>query len=489
MPSLDLRFHPWRERPLDAPFRSLWIEEALARDGSLSPPLRSATRSDVCIVGGGFTGLWTALRLREGDPGVSVTVVEADFCGAGASGRNSGATGSWWGKLPALLRLLGPADAQKVLDASSDAVRDIETFVTEHAIDCALRRGPSVWSATAAAQLGAWDKVFEAAEQIGRPAPWRRLEPAQLRELFGTTGPTLAGVILDRAMRLQPAALARGLRARALATGTVIHERSPIERIERRPEGLRVSTAGGGRIDCRQVVLAANAWMAHLPGLRPHITVVSSDMVVTDPIPELLERVGLRHRPDGINSRLMLNYGGTTPDGRVFLGRGGGSVAFRGRVDGRFDASPRQLAQVESDFRHLYPELADVPIARGWSGPVDRSTTGLPWFGSLEGHPDVHYGIGYSGHGVGATALGGRILAARVLGRQDGWTEVAHCLQRARRGRFPPEPLRFVGGMLVKGAVQRKEVAEREGREPGRLDRALARLAPATITESRSQRS
>ncbi|MCC7060094.1 MAG: FAD-dependent oxidoreductase [Burkholderiaceae bacterium] len=255
-------------------------------------------------------------------------------------------------------------------------------------------------------------------------------------------------------------------------------------RISGRTDSLSVYTQQG-RVACERLVLAANAWMAHLPEFHPHIAVVSSDIVATDPIPELLARRGMLRRPHGVNSRLMLNYGGITPDGRVYLGRGGGSIAFRGRIDRRFDYCPRQAAEVQADFRYLYPELDDVPITRAWAGPIDRATTGLPWFGRLEACSGVYYGIGYSGHGVGASALGGRILASMLLGKQDDWATVGQCLKRARRGRFPPEPVRFVGGHAVRAAVVRKEHAEREGRRPTRLDQALAALAPATISQAR----
>jgi glycine/D-amino acid oxidase-like deaminating enzyme len=169
------------------------------------------------------------------------------------------------------------------------------------------------------------------------------------------------------------------------------------------------------------------------------------------------------------------------------VGRGGGTLGFAGHVGPAFDFSPKQAAEVEADFRFLYPELRDVPIARAWAGPVDRSTTGLPWFGQLEQDPRVHYAIGYTGHGVGASALGGRILASALLDRRDEWSSLAQCFQRARQGRYPPEPVRYLAGRVVRAAVARKERAEREGRQPWAIDKSLARLAPATISDFRKR--
>jgi len=303
--------------------------------------------------------------------------------------------------------------------------------------------------------------------------------------MFGK-GPYLAGVVEDRVTRAQPAMLARGLRRVAINMGVDVFEQSPVEHISGEPDRLTVRTREGV-ITADRVVLAANAWMAHLPEFRPYVMVISSDIVITDPIPDLLEQHGFRNRPGGHNSRLMLNYGGITPDGRVYVGRGGGTLAFAARIGPAFDFSPKQAAEVTDDFRFLYPELRDVPIARAWAGPVDRSTTGLPWFGALEADARVHYAIGYTGHGVGASALAGRILAAAVLSHNDEWGSLADCFRRARQGRYPPEPLRYVAGRIVRASVARKERAERDGRTPWRIDKSLARLAPATISDFRKR--
>jgi glycine/D-amino acid oxidase-like deaminating enzyme len=484
--NLDIAFRPWRapangERP-----RSLWVDEALAKEAN-EPinVLRGKYDSDVCIIGGGFTGLWTAIRLRQLDPALRVTIVEADRCGTGASGRNSGGIGHWWGKLPTLLRLLGPQDAVRLVHESEQAMRDIRAFVTEHQISCDIRDTPSVWSATAPVQIGAWDIVFRAADKVGLTPPLRPLSQDELKRMFGK-GPYLAGVIEDGIMRAQPALLARGLRRVVSNLGVAIFEESPVVSIA--ADGRRLAVlAEDGTVTAEKIVLAANAWMAHLPEFRPYVMVISSDVVITDPIPDILEKHGLRNRPGGHNSRQMLNYGGITPDGRVYLGRGGGTLAYDAHIGPEFDYSPKRAADAEDDFRFLYPELRDVPIARAWAGPVDRSTTGLPWFGRLVQDDRVHYAIGYTGHGVGASELGGRILASDVLDRRDEWSSLADCFLRARSGRFPPEPLRYVAGRVVRAAVDRKERADRDGRKPWAIDKSLAKLAPATISDFRKR--
>jgi glycine/D-amino acid oxidase-like deaminating enzyme len=289
-------------------------------------------------------------------------------------------------------------------------------------------------------------------------------------------------------LKVQPAKLARELRRVALELGVQIYEHSPVRTVEAGAGGPVVRTAAGG-VAADQVVLAANVWMAHLPPFKDTVMVVSSDVVATDPIRDVLVERGLDRRPGGTNSSTMISYGGLTPDGRVYLGRGGGTLAFAARVTQRFDYSPSQADEVRRDFRYLYPELFDIEIPHAWSGAVDRSPSGLPRFGKLNGDDRIHYAIGYTGHGVSATSEAGHILASAVLRRDDHWGEVADLYLRAQGGVFPPEPVRYLAGRVVRKAVAAKDQTERAGREPSRLIKKLAGLAPATIADFGRRRS
>jgi len=475
-----LTFRKWRRNGAPPRHRSLWVDEALEREGTAeSNRLRDHIQADVAIVGGGLTGLWTAIRLKEADPGISVVVLEADRCGTGASGRNSGALGHYWSRLPVLVRYFGEADAVRLVMASTEAVDDTHRFISANGIECQARRGPSVWSTNSRSQIGAWEGVFRMADKLGIAPPYRRLSPQDLKDYFGD-GPYHSGVSDDNATRLQPALLSRGLRRVAVAHGVAIYEETPVLDISGDERTLTVRAANG-TVVCSNVVLAANAWMAHLAEFRRHVMVLSSDVVVTDPIPERLEDLGMRQRPGGVNSRQMLNYGGLTPEGRVYLGRGGGTIAYGARIGPEFDFSQKQAAEVEADFRFLYPELKDVPIARSWAGPIDRSTTGLPHFGQLQSDRRIHYAIGYTGHGLGASNIGGHVIAAKILGKRTEWSDIGDILNRAHNGYYPPEPIRFVAGKIVRAAVLRKEMGERNGRKPCVLDAQLSKLALATI--------
>ena len=173
------------------PVRSLWLQEAL-RGGEDSPPLRGDARADVCIVGGGFTGLWTALSLTERDPALDVAIVEADVCGGGASGRNGGFVLSLWAKFSALESVCGATEALRLARASADAVGRIATFCREHGIDAQLRQDGWLWTATNRAQIGAWDSTLASAEAHGEH-PFERLAPAEVARRSGSPS-HLAGV-------------------------------------------------------------------------------------------------------------------------------------------------------------------------------------------------------------------------------------------------------------------------------------------------------
>jgi glycine/D-amino acid oxidase-like deaminating enzyme len=221
-----------------------------------------------------------------------------------------------------------------------------------------------------------------------------------------------------------------------------------------------------------------NAWATEVRELRRGVVTVASDIVITDPVPERLEALGL---PDGLSisdSRLMVHYYRTTADGRLAFGKGGGRLAYGPRIGARYDGPSPRADWVTSQLRATYPQLADVPIAGSWTGPVDRTIDGVPFFTAL-GRPDLVCGLGYSGNGVAPSALGGRILASLALGRED---EYSRCglVRRPPRG-LPPEPLRYAGGRLVQGAVRRKEQAADDHRSALKIDLVLTRLAPSGL--------
>ena len=463
---------------MEARQKSYWLAEALAAEGNPVPasPWEGEGRTDVCIVGGGFTGLWTAIHLKQLRPSTDVVVLEMDVCGSGASGRNGGFAMTWASKLSTILKICGAQEGLRLLRASQDAVKAIGAFARQHGFDAHFRPDGWLWTAADRGQLGAWEDIVEAHKKLGSDA-FADLSPAELARRAGSAA-HLAGVYEEAVATVQPARLARGLRKAALALGVRIHEGTPMAGLDYGRK-MRVRTPKGS-VAAEKIVLATGTWAAQMPAFRRTMMPLAADMIVTAPAPERLAESGLTTGVAISDSSMLVHYYRTTVDGRIVFGKGGGAFAFGGRVGTRFDGPAPRAREMAATLKRWYPKLASVPIADSWIGPVERTATGLPFFGSLPGQPDVFYGLGYTGNGVGPSYLGGRILASLALGLGDEWSSTP--LAQGPRGNFPPEPFRYVGAHMVRGAVKRKEKAEAVGKNANRIDNFLASLAPAGLT-------
>ncbi|MGE7956063.1 FAD-dependent oxidoreductase [Pseudomonas sp. NPDC089530] len=457
------------------PMRPFWLEQALNSERAADcPPLQGDTSADVCIVGGGYTGLWTAIQLKEQDPRLDVVLIEADICGAGASGRNGGCALSWSAKYFTLERLFGVEEAVRLVKESEQSIRAIGTFCERYGIDAEYRPDGTLYTATNPAQCGATDGVIAALERQGIHS-FEKRPLVDVQRLAGSTR-HLDGWFSPAAASVQPGKLVRGLRRVALQLGIRMFENTAMSAME---EGVPVSVhTPGGRVRARQLVLAMNAWMARaFPRFERSVAIVSSDMLITEPRPELLKSIGLTSGVTVLDSRIFVHYYRNTPDGRIMLGKGGNTFAYGGRMLPVFDQPSPYAGLLRRSLGEFFPAFAEVPVAATWNGPSDRSVTGLPFFGRMSASGNVFYGFGYSGSGVGPCHMGGQILASLVLGLDNPWTRSP--LVNGPLGYFPPEPLRYLGSLLVRNAIRRKERAEDRGCRPRHLDVRLARLAAA----------
>ncbi len=455
--------------------RSLWLQECPLVPAE-RPPLEGDARADVAIAGGGYVGLWTALLLKEQEPACDVAIVEQDFCGSGASGRNGGFALSWWAKLKTLTRLCGREDGVRLAKASEAALSEIEAFCEAKGIDAHFIRRGWLWTATTESQMGSWEACVRLAEELG-VGPWKRLAPDEVAARAGSRA-HLGGVLDTSAATVQPAALALGLRRAALDAGVRIYERSPIVDID--PDDPALVTARG-RLRAGKVVIALNAWAARLPELKRALVVLSSDIIATNPIPDGLRKIGWTGGESITDSQLRVDYYRTTRDGRIAFGKGAGAIALAGRMGPEFERNPRAGKDAEADLRAYYPSLEGASITHQWSGPIDKTMSGIPVFGRLRGRERILYGVGFSGNGVGPSRVGGKILSSLVLGLRDEWSECPLVEQRFER--FPPEPLCYLAARLVRGAVVRKETAEIAGKRARAIDVRLAALAPAGLED------
>ena len=452
--------------------RSLWLQEALlGEEAAETPELLETIEADVCIVGGGYTGLWTALRIKELQPDATVVLLEADICGGGPSGRNGGFALSWWPKIETLQKRLGKEEALRLVKASEAAIAEIGEFCEREGVDAHFHQGGWLWTATSPAQVGSWEGAVAAAEAHDEH-PFELLSGDEVQARTGS--PVHLGAAYEKtAATVQPALLVRGLRRVALERGVRIYERTAMIDLEREAGAVRTPS---GAVRAGAVVLALNAWAIKIRELSRALVAVASDMVATAPMPERLAESGWTGGEAISNCRLMVHYYRTTKDGRVAFGRGGGRLAFGGRVNSNFDYSGGQTEELKADLVRLVPAAEGVPVTNAWGGPIDRTTDGLPFAGRLPGRVPIVYGTGYSGNGVAPSLTFGKILASSALGLADEWSGAG--LNQGVPSRFPPEPVRFLGGLVVREAVRRKEGREDRGLTCDPVTGAVAGLAP-----------
>jgi glycine/D-amino acid oxidase-like deaminating enzyme len=369
-------------------------------------------------------------------------------------------------------------DALWLADETTNAVNALGPYLAAREIDAEYRQSGWLWTATTPAHVGAWNAVVETASRLGREWIFSAQSAAEIARRSGSSA-HLAGICEPINGTVHPGKLGRGLARIAAGLGVDLYENTPATGIERsRPARIRAPKA---TVTADRVVIATNAWAASLPELQRQFVCVSSSVVATPEIPERLAAIGWTGGESISDSQATVTYYRTTLGGRIIFGKGGGRLYYTGAPAIVVFDEPSGIAEAAADFRRVYPMLADVPLERCWSGPIDRTYDSLPLLGHLAGAPHLLYGIGWSGNGVNPSRLGGRILAGLVLERRERWTQNGLIDRTARR--FPPEPLRYLGGALVRGAMFRKDRRELADEPPSWLDRKLASLAPSGLED------
>jgi glycine/D-amino acid oxidase-like deaminating enzyme len=463
-----------------------WLEEA--GDAAPLPELVGERRADVLVIGGGYTGMWAAWQVKRLEPGASVILLEAEICGHGPSGRNGGFCNSMWISLPNLGRRWGERAALAVAQASSEAVDGIEAFCREQEVDAWFRRAGHLYASTAPAHDGAWEQAIAACAAIGEPAVLRHLDAGELAARCASPA-FRGGALAADVATVQPARLALGLRARLLEAGVHIYERSSVRRLsdasdidplqawsmsDARFGGEVVARTGGGAVRAGAAIVAIGgaAKAPHAP-LRNALTVSSSHIVLTEPVPDVLEEIGWTGGECITDSRALVDYFRTTPDGRIAFGWGGGRIAMGARLGGRAELDAEVVAAAAARLRQYFPALAGRRLTHAWGGPIDVSPTHTPIVVPLAGGR-AFTAAGYTGNGVGPSHMVGRVLASLALDRRDEHSRLP-IVDPAPQG-VPPEPFHWLGGEIIRRALRSKEEAELAHRRPSFVSEAIARL-------------
>jgi glycine/D-amino acid oxidase-like deaminating enzyme len=414
--------------------------------------------------------LWSALALKEREPSAHVVLLEAEVCGAGPSGRNGGFLHGYWAPLAGLLPSLGRERGVELARAGDRIIPAVRAFCAARGEDVWLRESGMLMVSAAPRQDAVVERAAAVAASVGAEEEAVFLDEEAVARHVRSPAFRCAVFFRDGAT-VQPARLVHALRRAVIDAGVDLLEHTPAAKIR---DGS--VTTPKGQVRAPEVIVAVNAAAAGWRPVARHVTNFGSYVVLTEPVPDLLEEIGWTGGEAVLDARMFLHYFRTTKDGRVLMGSGSGPIGFRGRVDSRFTGDLPTAARAERGLRRLLPALAGARIERAWGGPIDVSADHLPFFGTVQGKR-IHYGLGYSGHGVGPTWLGGQILASLALGLDDEWTALP--LASRRVPSLPPEPLKRLGGGLVRSSILACEQADEEGRGrplPARLGAALPRL-------------
>ncbi len=447
-----------------------WLDEA----GTPEPaaPLGADLEADVVVIGGGFTGLWAAWHLRQLEPEARVVLLEADLCGYGPSGRNGGFCNVMWFSLPNMRERWGDEAALAVANAAGEAVAGVEAFCVEQGVDAWFHRGGYLQVSAAPAQDGIWSEAVDACRALGAINAIQVLSPEEAAARCASPA-FRGGAFYPDAASVHPARLALGLRERLLAAGVEVCERSAVSGLHASPGGVVARTeAGSVRAGAAVVAIGGAAKARHGP-LRNRLTITSSHIVLTEPVPDLLEEVGWTGGECITDCRTMLHYFRTTPDGRIAFGLGGGRIAMGGRLRGRVEVDPEVVSLAAERLRAYFPGIEGRRITHAWGGPIDVSPTHLPVVVPLAGGR-AFAAAGYTGNGVGPSYMVGRTLASLALDRRDEHSRLP--IVDSSPQRVPPEPLHWLGGTAIRAGIMSKENAEAESRSPSRVASILARV-------------
>lgn len=443
-----------------------WLARLPAREPA---PLAAPAEHDIVVVGAGLTGLWTALFLKELDPGRDVAVVEQGIAAYGASGRNAGMLSETVDHSHGLaLQHFGPAEAARLATLGEQNAAELVAFIRDRGIACDWEPSGRLMVALTEAHLEEAGRSVELAERLGIRTFRLLSREAVQGEVHSPL--YLGGVAVAGGGILDPARFTDGLRREAERAGVRVYERTTVESLAEAGAGVALR-ANGTVLRARRAVLATSAYSHHLlPGLTHRFIPLYDYILVSEPLsPAQWETLGWRHRQGVTDGRTFFNYYRPTADGRVLWGTSEATYYSGNRVDPSCDHSPAHYESLRHSWRRHFPALADLRWEYEWGGAICSTTRLTPFFGRALGGRAC-YGLGFTGHGLGSTRLAGRILAHLALDRASDLLGLS--LVTKPPFPYPPEPLRGLAVRAVTRALRRVDAGE----PPNLMLRLLERM-------------
>lgn len=432
---------------------SLWAEQAEL--GVQFPQLQSNINSDICIIGAGFTGLWTAYWLSELSPDLAITILEANYAGFGASGRNGG----WFSAL-------FPSDMDKIAkfsdkesavalqrEMNANVVRSGEV-ISSLGIDCGWTYEGSLNIARNQAQLSRANAEIEYWRKWGfDESDYRFISKSEFGNKYQITE-QLGAVFTPHCARVQPAKLVKGLVAELQKRGVKIYEKSPVSDFS-----SHEVVANGFKVKTNWVVRATEAYTANFKKFSRDVIPVYSLMIATEPLPDSVwDEIGLKGETFA-DLRHLLIYGQRTADNRFAFGGRGAPYHFGSRISPDLDSNPKVHSEIRKVLDELFPMIKSYKTTHTWGGPL-----GIPrdWYARVDFDEvnRIATGGSYVGDGVGTSALAGLTIAEKIAG-VDSHRQRLPWINRSKR-KWEYEPIRWIGanvGLRVMGFADVEERA------------------------------
>lgn len=431
-----------------------WLDDP-ARPTPLPPLSVGVTDTDLVVVGGGYTGLWTALRARQRDPDRRVVLLEAGRCGNEASGRNGGFASAslthgfangmerWPDEMPQLDRL------------GADNLAAIGDLIHRARIDCGWERTGELTVATAEHQVADLRSYAEALRGAGHRGEFLDTSAVRAR----VDSPTyLAGIFEpDATAMVEPARLAWGLRRHCLALGVEIYEQTPVRAVDSRSDGRVLVRTASGDLRAEHVALATNAFRPLLRRLRLMTVPVYDYVLMTEPLSrEQLDSIRWAGREGLADSSNLFHYYRLTHDHRILWGGYDAVYHFGSRIGRDLEQRDRTHRLLAEQFFETFPQLAGLRFSHKWGGVIDTCTRFSAFYGTAHSGR-VAYALGYTGLGVAASRFGADVMLDLLSGQETARTALA--MVREKPLPFPPEPLRSTGINLTRWSLERSDAA------------------------------
>lgn len=427
----------------------LWQDD-LSRP-TAEPPLLGTNTADLVIVGGGLTGLWAALIAKELQPGVDVVLLESGRIAQGASSRAGGIISTSIMHGLANEARVFPRDVSTLEQLGRNNLRAVRDTIARLGIECDVEWTGEMKVAVREAHLPLLLEEYELHRRHGHDVVM--LDQAGVRAQVNS--PAFVSAMWSRQDSgiVNPARLAWGLKAAALACGVRIHEMSTVQKLSDSGTAVLLRTTDG-EVRAPRVLLATNAWGGLVPAVRRRMLAAHDQVIATAPLTnEQLSRVGWRGRQGLYDTRTQLNYTRLTRDNRLVFG-GHVGYFFGNRIDPPADRDTATFTQLAATFFQTFPQLSDVEITHVWGGPIDYCKR-LAMFFQRFLRGKVMWVGGYSGFGVAGSRFGALTALDLLFGRETPAALLD--IARTMPGRIPPEPLRWLGATLTNQALARAD--------------------------------